>query len=65
MQTLNAFFNENKKNLPMSSLNTFKSWVNNIEDLKKCFEKIKVGKSERYFVKDKDSIFKYFNQFKR
>ena len=36
-----------------------------IEDLKKCFEKIKVGKSERYFVKDKDSIFKYFNQFKR
>lgn len=63
METLNKFFNAHKEVLPTKSINTFKRYVNNNEDLKKCFDILKVGTTEKYFVRDEKGIFDFFGKY--
>lgn len=65
MESLNSFFNENKQILPMKAVNTFKKFVDNVEELRNCFDLIQTGKTEKYFVRDREGIFNFFNRYSK
>lgn len=61
MKSLHKFHTENRDKIPQT-FNTFKSWVLQIEELKKCVEIVKINTRNKFIVKDEKGILDYYSK---
>lgn len=62
MKTLHSFWAQNKSQIN-KGFNSFKKWVTEIEELKKCVEIINLNGRKKYFIKNEIEVLNFFKKF--
>lgn len=61
MKSLHKFYTENKALIPQS-FNTFKTWVLQVEELRRCIKIIELNTRNKYIVVNEKGILDFYSK---